>query len=83
MRLTRTRGGYESCDRLLSMPSLAIGTWQTGADAASCGYTPSPDDPCGVINASAYRAFLLTKAGIELSEPRYLEVARRESELRC
>jgi len=46
-------------------------------DAASCGYTPAPDDPCGVINASAYRAFLLTKAGIELSEPRFLEVARR------
>ena len=50
---------------------------QTGPDAASCAYTPAHDDPCGVINASAYRAFLLTKAGIELSEPRYLEVARR------
>jgi hypothetical protein len=46
-------------------------------DAASCAYTPAPNDPCGVINASAYRAFLLTKAGIELSEPLYLEVARR------
>jgi hypothetical protein len=46
-------------------------------DAASCAYTPAPDDPCGVINASAYRAFLLTKAGIELSEPRYLEVAKK------
>jgi hypothetical protein len=46
-------------------------------DTASCAYTPAPDDPCGVINASAYRAFLLTKAGIELSEPRYLEAARR------
>lgn len=50
---------------------------QTGPDAASCGYTPAPDDPAGVINASAYRAFLLTKAGMELSEPRYLETARR------
>jgi len=50
---------------------------ETAPDAASCGYTPAPDDPCGVVNASAYRAFLLTKAGIELSEPRYLEVARR------
>ncbi len=46
-------------------------------DAATCGYTPSPDDPGGVINASAYRAFLLTKAGTELSEPQYLEVAKR------
>ena len=50
---------------------------ETGPDAASCGYTPNPADPAGVVNASAYRAFLLTKAGIELSEPRYLETARR------
>jgi len=50
---------------------------QMPPDAASCAYTPAPDDPGGVINASAYRAFLLTKAGIELSEPRYLEVAKR------
>lgn len=50
---------------------------QTGTDAASCAYTPAQDDPCGVINASAYRAFLLTKAGLELSNSRYLEVARR------
>lgn len=50
---------------------------QTAPDAASCGYTPSPDDPAGVINASAYRAFLLTKAGLELSEPKYLDVANR------
>ncbi len=49
----------------------------TAPDAASCGYTPAPDDPAGVVNASAYRAFLLTKAGIELSEPKYLEAARR------
>jgi Prenyltransferase and squalene oxidase repeat len=50
---------------------------ETAPDAASCGYTPAPDDPAGVVNASAYRAFLLTRAGIELSEPRYLEAARR------
>jgi len=50
---------------------------ETTPDSASCGYTPAPDDPCGVINASAYRAFLLTKAAIELSESRYLEVARK------
>jgi hypothetical protein len=50
---------------------------ETAPDTASCAYTPAPDDPCGVINASAYRAFMLTKAGIELSEPRYAEVAKR------
>jgi hypothetical protein len=56
---------------------LAYRDMETGPDAASCGYTPAANDPCGVVNASAYRAFLLTKAGIELSEPRYLEVAKR------
>jgi len=50
---------------------------QTAPNAASCGYTPAPDDPAGVVNASAYRAFVLTKASKELSEPKYLEVARR------
>lgn len=50
---------------------------EVGPGAASCGYTPAPDDPAGVINASAYRAFLLTKAGLELSEPRYMEAAER------
>jgi len=50
---------------------------ETSPETASCGYTPFPDDPCGVVNASAYRAFLLTKAGIELSEPRYLAAAKR------
>jgi hypothetical protein len=49
----------------------------TGPDAATCSYTPTQDGSFGVVNASAYRAFLLTKAGIELSEPQYLEVARR------
>ena len=50
---------------------------ETAPDAASCGYRPGPDDPCGIINASAYRALLLTKAAIELAEPKYAEVARR------
>jgi hypothetical protein len=49
----------------------------TAPGAASCAYTPAKDDPCRVVNASAYRAFLLTKAGIELSEPRYLHAAER------
>src|SRR5262249_11515014 len=37
----------------------------------------APDAPSSIINASAYRAFLLTKAGIELAESRYLEAAKR------
>lgn len=49
----------------------------TSPDAASCSYNPDPADACGVINASAYRAFLLTRAGLDFSEPKYREVAER------
>lgn len=44
---------------------------------ATCAYTPSPEDPAKVVNASAYRAYLLTRAAHDLSEPRYAETARR------
>jgi hypothetical protein len=49
----------------------------TSEDAASCSYTPDPADPCGVINASAYRAFLLTQAGLNFSRQEYLRTAER------
>ena len=77
MQLTKTESG---CAIMRSIAEHAFKSYrdvETGPDAASCGYTPAPDDPAGVVNASAYRAFLLTKAGIELSEPKYLEAARR------
>lgn len=48
-----------------------------GPGAASCAYSPAPDSPATVVNASAYRAYLLTRAGIELSRPDYLAAARR------
>ncbi|MGH9686771.1 MAG: hypothetical protein ACRD5K_06735 [Candidatus Acidiferrales bacterium] len=50
---------------------------ETGTNAASCAYTPSADDPCGVVNASAYRAFLLTQAGIDFSDELYSKVATK------
>ncbi len=50
---------------------------ETSPTASSCSYNPDPNEPCGVINASAYRSFLLTKASFDFSEPRYLEVAER------
>jgi hypothetical protein len=51
--------------------------FETSEDAASCSYNPDPNDPCGVINASAYRAFLLTRAGKDFAEGKYLRVAER------
>lgn len=49
----------------------------TGEDSASCSYTPDPSDPCRVVNASAYRAYMLTRAGIELEDDTCLAVASR------
>lgn len=45
--------------------------------AATCSYTPDPNDIGRVINASAYRAFLLTKAAEDFSEENYRKVAER------
>jgi hypothetical protein len=50
---------------------------ETSSKAASCTYTPEPDDPGGVINASAYRAFLLTAAAQDFSEDAYMAAAER------
>jgi hypothetical protein len=50
---------------------------ETAPGVASCAYTPSPDDPTGVVNASAYRAALLTKASVDFSDPGYSRVAER------
>jgi uncharacterized protein YyaL (SSP411 family) len=49
----------------------------TSAKASSCSYNPEPGEPCGVINASAYRAFLLTRAGLDFGDGRYREAAER------
>ena len=43
--------------------------------AAACTYTPQANDPGGVVNASAYRAFLLTKAARDLNQPDYERAA--------
>ena len=50
---------------------------ETSGGAASCTYTPHPDDRAGVVNASAYRASLLTKASVDFSESEYSAVAER------
>jgi hypothetical protein len=50
---------------------------ETSPGAASCGYTPDPHDPGGVVNASAYRASALMTAALDFSDTRYREVAER------
>jgi hypothetical protein len=48
----------------------------TSKNASSCSYNPN-DDESGVINASAYRAFLLTRAAVDFSQSDYKEAADR------
>jgi hypothetical protein len=50
---------------------------ETSPGAASCSYNPEPNGPCFVVNASAYRAFLLTRASVEFSEAEYEKAALR------
>ena len=55
-----------------------IKDFPTSPSASSCSYTPF--DQGGVINASAYRAFMLTSASVQLSDERYWKVAERNIE---
>jgi hypothetical protein len=52
-----------------------IKDFRTSERASSCSYTPS--DEGGVINAAAYRAFLLTSASQVFAEPEYWRIAER------
>ncbi|MGA8660590.1 MAG: hypothetical protein WB586_31135 [Chthoniobacterales bacterium] len=51
---------------------------ETSADSAGCAYIPAPNDPAGVVNASAYREFLLTKAGMSF---RPLDIWKSQEEI--
>jgi len=52
-----------------------IKDFRTSENASSCSYTPY--DSGGVINAAAYRAFLLTSASNVLSKDEYWPIAQR------
>jgi hypothetical protein len=51
--------------------------FETSPKSSSCTYTPEPGNPSGVINASAYRAFLLTQAAVDFGEHQFRQVAER------
>jgi hypothetical protein len=51
--------------------------FETSATASACSYSPDPDSAAGVVNANAYRAFLLMGAAVDFSEERYRTVAER------
>lgn len=47
------------------------------ATASTCSYTPDPGDHGGVVNAAAYRAFLLTCAAHDFADDRYSRIAEK------
>ena len=51
--------------------------FKTSVNASSCAYNPGPGGLGGVVNAAAYRAFLLTRAATDFSEEDYRTAADR------
>lgn len=45
--------------------------------ASTCSYTPDPMESVRVVNANAYRAFLMTQAARDFGEEKYAAVAQR------
>jgi hypothetical protein len=71
-------GGGEWLEVMHSIADHAatdIKDFEISPGVATCSYTPH--DGGGVINASAYRGFLLTSASVQFSEKKYLELAER------
>jgi hypothetical protein len=51
--------------------------FEVSPTASTCTYAPGKENTRGVINANAYRSFLLTQASIDFSDERYAKVAAR------
>lgn len=51
--------------------------YEVSPDASTCSYAPGKENSKGVINASAYRAFLLMRAASDFSEDKYRRAAER------
>jgi hypothetical protein len=51
--------------------------FETSATASTCSYTPDPKQSVGVVNANAYRAFLLMRAAEDFSDDKFRRVAER------
>ena len=49
----------------------------TSPTASTCSYTPFPEHSLMVVNANAYRAYLLTNAAHEFSDQSYSAIAER------
>ena len=73
-------GSDEWFQIMKSIAEHAFGDYKdlpTSSSASTCSYTPDPEQSVAVVNANAYRAFLLTSAARDFSEERYWKVAER------
>jgi hypothetical protein len=50
--------------------------FETSPDASTCSYTPDPKQSVGVVNANAYRAFLLMRAAKDFSDENFRKTAQ-------
>jgi hypothetical protein len=74
-RIEPREAWLEVLESIARHAALDIKDFPVSETASSCSY--SPFDKGGVINAAAYRAFLLTSAGDVLSNPAYSRIAER------
>jgi hypothetical protein len=51
--------------------------FETSLNGSTCTYCPGLNSSIGVINASAYRAFLLMQASLDFSDEKFRKVAER------
>jgi hypothetical protein len=51
--------------------------FQTSSRASTCSYTPDPKQSVGVVNANAYRAFLLMSAAQDFADESFRKAAER------
>ena len=73
-KLAHQSDGRDKWLRIMrSIAEHALGDYkdiEVSAGASTCSYTPDPKDSLYVVNANAYRAFLLTSAGVDFGEKR-------------
>jgi hypothetical protein len=74
-RIDRGKRWLNAMRSIAEHAMIDIKNFPFSTTAKMCSYTPG--DKGGVINASAYRAFLLTSAYLQFSEDKYWEVAER------
>lgn len=73
-------GSNESLEIMNSIAQHALEDYmdrKTSAGASTCSYTPEHQQSFAVVNASAYRAFLLMSAAHDFSDENFRRVAER------